>query len=121
MKNALLILVLLITASFNRHDVYSSPDPLSPSEVAVGSEFDYVSKEPRVEFPVDDGRTMQLLKPGTNHDQLELNQMVLEKLAAIEEPLSFVSVVGPYHGYCSYFKMLSSSVKLCMSVIMLFI
>lgn len=102
MKNALLILVLLITASFNRHDVYSSPDPLSPSEVAVGSEFDYVSKEPRVEFPVDDGRTMQLLKPGTNHDQLELNQMVLEKLAAIEEPLSFVSVVGPYHGGKSF-------------------
>lgn len=122
MKNALLILVLLITPSCHRHCVHSLPESLFPSVVAkettkyggigVEPESDHISTEPRVMFPEDDGRTMQLLKPGANHDQLELNQMVLERLAAIEEPMSVVSVVGPYHGYHSYLLCVSFSVHL---------
>lgn len=102
MKNVLLYLVFLIAL---RHGVCGSPisdvldETASYGGLGVEPDFDHISTEPRVTFPEDDGRTMQLLKPGANHDQLELNQMVLERLAAIEEPISFVPVVGPYHGY----------------------
>lgn len=111
MKNVLLLLVVLISASSYRYGVCGLPESLSAHAVleetasygglGVEPDSDHISVEPRVMFPEDDGRTMQLLKPVANHDQLELNQMVLERLAAIEEPLSFVSVVGPYHGYYS--------------------
>lgn len=111
MKNVLLLLVIFISASSYRYDVCGMPESLSAhvvleetakyGGVGVEPEFDHISMEPRVTFPEDDGRTMQLLKPGANHDQLELNQMVLERLAVIEEPISFVPVVGPYHGYHS--------------------
>lgn len=40
---------------------------------------------------------MQLLMPSVGHDKLELNEIVLEKLASIEDPVAFVAVVGPYH------------------------
>ena len=110
MRNILLIFVLLITPSFHRcagasESVFPNvvvKETAKHGGIGVEPEFDHISTEPRVMFPADDGRTMQLLKPGANHDQLELNQMVLERLAAIEEPLSFVSVVGPYHGYHSH-------------------
>ena len=109
MRGVLWVLVLLITPSLHRHGVNSMPEFSSVvaketakyGGIGVEPDTDHISMEPRVTFPEDDGRTMQLLKPGANHDQLELNQMVLERLAAIDEPLSFVSVVGPYHGYCS--------------------
>jgi hypothetical protein len=45
---------------------------------------------------------LQLLKPGAGHSRLELNRMTVEKLASIEEPIAFVSVVGPYHGGKSF-------------------
>lgn len=106
MKSMFLVLVLLISSHYN---VCGLPESLSEHAVleetttygglGVEPDSDHISVEPRVMFPIDDSRTMQLLKPGANHDQLELNQLVLERLAAIEEPLSFVSVVGPYHGY----------------------
>lgn len=108
MRTVFLILALLITPSSHRYAVDSLPEFLVTKETAkyggigVEPESDHISTEPRVTFPEDDGRTMQLLKPGVNHDQLELNQMVLERLAAIDEPLSFVSVVGPYHGGKSF-------------------
>lgn len=35
--------------------------------------------------------------PSVGHDKLELNEIVLEKLASIEDPVAFVAVVGPYH------------------------
>ncbi|MCO5548352.1 hypothetical protein L7F22_001809 [Adiantum nelumboides] len=40
---------------------------------------------------------MQLLRPGKGHDRLELSEIVLEKLALLEDPISFVGIVGPYH------------------------
>jgi hypothetical protein len=40
---------------------------------------------------------LQLLMPSIGHDKLELNEIVLEKLANIEDPVAFVAVVGPYH------------------------
>jgi hypothetical protein len=55
-------------------------------------------EEETLRFPDNEVTTLQLLKPGAGHSRLELNQMTLEKLASIEEPIAFVSVVGPYHG-----------------------
>ncbi|KAI5061796.1 hypothetical protein GOP47_0022335 [Adiantum capillus-veneris] len=40
---------------------------------------------------------MQLLRPGKGHDRLELSEIVLAKLALIEDPISIVGIVGPYH------------------------
>lgn len=40
---------------------------------------------------------LQLLMPRKGHDKLELNEIVLETLASIEDPVAFVAVVGPYH------------------------
>lgn len=40
---------------------------------------------------------LQLLMPSKGHDKLELNEIVLETLASIEDPVAFVAVVGPYH------------------------
>jgi hypothetical protein len=90
MRTVFLILALLITPSSHRYAVDSLPEFLAAKETAkyggigVEPDSDHISTEPRVTFPEDDGRTMQLLKPGVNHDQLELNQMVLERLAAID-------------------------------------
>jgi hypothetical protein len=55
-------------------------------------------EEETLRFPDNEMTTLQLLKPGAGHSRLELNRMTLEKLASIEEPIAFVSVVGPYHG-----------------------
>jgi hypothetical protein len=47
--------------------------------------------------PIDE-KPIQLLRPGEGHDRLELSETALEKLAALEEPVSIVGIVGPYHG-----------------------
>lgn len=105
MRALVVILVLLISVPLLADSQSPSTAVGSLDEVigygvlGVEPEFNPISVEPRVEFPDDDGRTLQLLKPGAGHDQLELNQMVVERLASIEGPVSFVSVVGPYHGF----------------------
>lgn len=106
---SLVILVLLFSSPPLFHQVFSSPDSsfktpasdklASSGVIGVEPEAESIGTEPRVDFPEDDGRTLQLLKPGAGHDRLELNQMVVERLASMDEPVSFVSVVGPYHGY----------------------
>lgn len=63
-----------------------------------GSQEQEEEEEETLRFPDNEVTTLQLLKPGAGHSRLELNQMTLEKLASIEEPIAFVSVVGPYHG-----------------------
>jgi hypothetical protein len=63
-----------------------------------GSQEHGEEEEETLRFPDNEVTTLQLLKPGAGHSRLELNQMTLEKLASIEEPIAFVSVVGPYHG-----------------------
>jgi hypothetical protein len=63
-----------------------------------GSQEQGEEEEETLRFPDNEVTTLQLLKPGAGHSRLELNQMTLEKLASIEEPIAFVSVVGPYHG-----------------------
>eukprot|EP01018_Ginkgo_biloba_P021311 Gb_13015 [translate_table: standard] len=45
---------------------------------------------------------LQLLRPTLGHERLELNELVLERLASIEDPLAIVAVVGPYHGGKSF-------------------
>lgn len=45
---------------------------------------------------------MQLVRPGKGHDRLELSETVLEKLAALKEPVSIIGIVGPYHGGKSF-------------------
>ncbi|CAI5515771.1 unnamed protein product, partial [Closterium sp. Naga37s-1] len=42
---------------------------------------------------------MQLLRPSPNHDRLEVVQSTLDVLERIQQPVAFVAVVGPYHGY----------------------
>ena len=108
-NQSLVILVLLFSSPPFFHHVFSSPEssfktPVSEKiarsdVIGVVRESKSIDTEPIVEFPEDDGRTLQLLKPGAGHDRLELNQMVVERLASMDEPVSFVSVVGPYHGY----------------------
>jgi hypothetical protein len=63
-----------------------------------GSQEQEEEEEETLRFPDNEMTTLQLLKPGAGHSRLELNRMTLEKLASIEEPIAFVSVVGPYHG-----------------------
>lgn len=109
MTIVLLFLALLIFPSSHRRDVNSQSELLFPESTArydgvnVETESDHLNSDLSEMFSEDDDRAMQLLKPGAYHDRLELNQMVLERLAAIEEPLSFVSVVGPYHGYHPFY------------------
>ena len=63
-----------------------------------GEAIDVPSKSmPLTMEPVDD-TPIQLLRPGEGHDRLELSETALEKLAALEEPVSIVGIVGPYHG-----------------------
>ncbi|XP_002975882.2 guanylate-binding protein 1 [Selaginella moellendorffii] len=50
----------------------------------------------------EEEEAFQLLKPAAGHDRLEVNEVVLEKLAAIKEPVSLVSIVGPYHSGKSF-------------------
>jgi hypothetical protein len=63
-----------------------------------GTQEQEEEEEETLRFPDNEMTTLQLLKPGAGHSRLELNRMTLEKLASIEEPIAFVSVVGPYHG-----------------------
>ncbi|GLJ04736.1 hypothetical protein SUGI_0002260 [Cryptomeria japonica] len=45
---------------------------------------------------------LQLLRPSIGHEKLEVNEVALERLASIEDPVAFVAVVGPYHGGKSF-------------------
>ncbi|KAJ7542416.1 hypothetical protein O6H91_10G105500 [Diphasiastrum complanatum] len=77
-------------------------------------EVDGVIQDQRHDWNVDDVRLfevnekdwedepLQLIRPSKGHDRLELNELVLEKLSAITEPVSFVAVVGPYHSGKSF-------------------
>ncbi|KAH9563758.1 hypothetical protein CY35_05G143000 [Sphagnum magellanicum] len=67
-----------------------------------GTQEQEEEEEETLRFPDNEMTTLQLLKPGAGHSRLELNRMTLEKLASIEEPIAFVSVVGPYHGGKSF-------------------
>ena len=66
--------------------------PVEGEAVGVPSESMSLTMEPLDESPI------QLLRPGEGHDRLELSETALEKLAALEEPVSIVGIVGPYHG-----------------------
>lgn len=78
----------------------SSSGEIHPDPAAAGGfgSQEQEEEEETLRFPDNEMTTLQLLKPGAGHSRLELNRMTLEKLASIEEPIAFVSVVGPYHG-----------------------
>jgi hypothetical protein len=71
---------------------------LDPAAAGGFGSQEQEEEEETLRFPDNEMTTLQLLKPGAGHSRLELNRMTLEKLASIEEPIAFVSVVGPYHG-----------------------
>ncbi len=71
---------------------------LDPAAAGGFGSQEQEEEEETLRFPDNEMTTLQLLKPGAGHSRLELNRMALEKLASIEEPIAFVSVVGPYHG-----------------------
>jgi hypothetical protein len=73
-------------------------DPAAAGGFGSQEQEEEEEKEETLRFPDNEVTTLQLLKPGAGHSRLDLNQMTLEKLASIEEPIAFVSVVGPYHG-----------------------
>jgi hypothetical protein len=63
-----------------------------------GDAMDLPSEPTSVRMKPIDEKPIQLLRPGEGHDRLELSETALEKLAALEEPVSIVGIVGPYHG-----------------------
>eukprot|EP00250_Pteridium_aquilinum_P028054 c36517_g1_i1 orf=1-729(-) len=99
-QRLIIISVAAAMAALFSHTVASDPILLNSMEEQG---HDTVSLEEKKSSDVSSLVTtineepMQLLRPGKGHDRLELSEIVLEKLATIEDPVSIVGIVGPYH------------------------
>lgn len=104
-----LLLSLLAPLLFHMCYSQSSPStllspPISPPQVldnptaSAGQALGKAATRTQAVVWEEGARPVQLLMPGSGHDSLELNYMILERLADIPEPIAFVAVVGPYHG-----------------------
>lgn len=96
-----LIIILVaaaVTMALFSHTATSDPILLNANDELEDAHSPQKKKFPDAVLSVTvDEKPMQLLQPGKGHDRLELSEIVLEKLATIENPVSIVGIVGPYH------------------------
>lgn len=99
MARGSLLCWLLVLAALFSHNAANDPILLNSMDEQDDAFNPQEKKPPDMLSSVTtfDEEPMQLLRPGKGHDRLELSEIVLEKLAIIEDPVSIVGIVGPYH------------------------